>query len=386
MLINDRLDRSLYTAGVGKFRRRRLIATFWIFSFLLPFIVGFAIYNLIRGEVTFLPLHITLFIALVIYMLFLYQGKPNVAFYFGIFPSILFSILFLSLWGWLYPDSDREFELILPLILLMVLQIPALIGGSLHQMLMTLGTSLIALIFYILQLNHQGRANFSVLSGLLPAFGLSVLLSLETFNSARTAEYESEKRDLLQKEIHHRVKNEATILTYLLDRDIRQTENSVLKEELAKVKARLLAVFVTHNQLYETNGLSETKWLSLKAYFQDVNQFYQEDLYQNSDQVDFVVQGPDLLVNHHDASYLGLIYNELLVNTFKHSQEPQKGTIRFVFSGGPSNGIVFTVSGFGIYKEASNRQPGRLWLSIHPGHHTVQQRELGNPNRVRLSS
>jgi two-component sensor histidine kinase len=356
MKVNHYLENRLIEVGVGKFRRGRLIATFWIFSFLLPFIVGFALYNFLRGEITFLPLHISLFLALGLYLLFLSLGRSNTAYYLGILPSIALSIFFLSLWVWGNPESDREFELFLPLIFLMVIQIPALIGSSGRQMILTLGISLLGMAFYVILLDRQGRANFPVISGLLSAFALSAVISLETFRSARTAEFESDKRDLLQREVHHRIKNEASMLAYLLDSDIRKAESAMVKEELEKIKSRVLAVFISHNQLYQTTETSESDLVNFRTYLLDVTRGYGLDLREPGRMINLQVEGPDIQLSQKDASYLGLVCNELLMNTLKHSREPVRGTVRLDYEGAPGQGFRLVYQDLGFAKKPSSGQ------------------------------
>jgi two-component sensor histidine kinase len=136
--------------------------------------------------------------------------------------------------------------------------------------------------------------------------------SLERALEQRTAALG--QRDLLLREVYHRVKNNLQLVDGLLALHMSQTANCEVVAELSDLRSRVYALGLVHQQLMTSADLESF----------DIAPF----LHQLADNVLAAGGGADcvmrveavrLIVTLDFAIPLGLLVNELLTNCFKHS-------------------------------------------------------------------
>jgi len=129
-------------------------------------------------------------------------------------------------------------------------------------------------------------------------------------------EHTNKQKEILLKEIHHRIKNNLNKISSMIGLQILSIENGKIEnteEVLRKSKLRIEAMAMVHDALYKTSNLEKINFEKyIKNLTQLVNQTY----------------GKNILIEvHSDGIYLplevmmkiGLIINELLTNSIKHS-------------------------------------------------------------------
>ncbi|MEA1945477.1 MAG: cache domain-containing protein [Euryarchaeota archaeon] len=134
------------------------------------------------------------------------------------------------------------------------------------------------------------------------------------------------EKEVLLREIHHRVKNNLQVVSSLLDMQARGAKNKDTIDALIESKNRLNAMALIHTQLYESSDLSE---INMKGF---VNKLLMQ-LFQS-----YQVQGTKItpIVSIVDYPFpismavpVGLIVNELLSNALKYAFVDRKeGTIK----------------------------------------------------------
>ena len=124
------------------------------------------------------------------------------------------------------------------------------------------------------------------------------------------------EKEILLAEVHHRVKNNMAIMNSLINLQIHQTTNKDAQELLLRNAERLQSMSMTHNYLYNQKDFEQ---IDFKKYLVDLT----KDLiasYQNDDLVissRFNLQ--PIIIPLNKAVPLGLITNEIIVNSFKHA-------------------------------------------------------------------
>jgi PAS domain S-box-containing protein len=130
-----------------------------------------------------------------------------------------------------------------------------------------------------------------------------------------------QEKEMLLKEVHHRVKNNLQIVSSLLRMQSRKVENLQTFTVLQEAQNRVQSMALIHEQLYQSSDLTE---IDLNEYLHSlVNNLFRS--YGISyDQVALSIITHDTYLNLNAAISCGLIINELVSNSLKYafSAEP----------------------------------------------------------------
>jgi len=126
------------------------------------------------------------------------------------------------------------------------------------------------------------------------------------------------QKEILLKEIHHRVKNNLQIITSLISLQSHNINDEVALEILAESKNKIQAIAMMHENLYQSKNLGAA---NIKNYLKDLLDYLQH-IFQNSlNPVSCHLKSEDLDLNLDTAIPLGLITAELITNCFKHAYQ-----------------------------------------------------------------
>jgi two-component sensor histidine kinase len=126
----------------------------------------------------------------------------------------------------------------------------------------------------------------------------------------KTKEQENE---ILVKELHHRVKNNFQIISSLLYEQQKNTSNQEFNSILSDIKARIMSMALTHEKLY----VNENFYLLenyVKSLFTDLQTIFRDSNAQLKSSFP-----EEIRINVDNALPIGLILNELMTNSLKHS-------------------------------------------------------------------
>lgn len=132
-----------------------------------------------------------------------------------------------------------------------------------------------------------------------------------------------EDKEVLLKEVHHRVKNNLQVILSLID-----LENNLCdidyKEIMGETKARINALALIHENIYKSEDLIN---INLKNYINsEVVSIF--DIY-NIKNIDLELDLEDVFIDMEKAIPIGLILNELINNSIKHGfPENENGFIK----------------------------------------------------------
>jgi PAS domain S-box-containing protein len=153
-----------------------------------------------------------------------------------------------------------------------------------------------------------------------------------------------EKETLLQ-EIHHRVKNNMSVISGLLHLQMNSTDNQIAKEALQDSQNRVQSMSMIHETLYRSDNLAD---IDLATYLSDLGKVVLQN-YAISKTVHFKVKAESVMIDSKLASTVGLIVNELIANSLKYAfTDDREGEILLELKSNKENGVELMVSDNGV--------------------------------------
>ncbi len=127
-----------------------------------------------------------------------------------------------------------------------------------------------------------------------------------------------QEKELLLREIHHRVKNNLAIVSSLLDLQAMTVGDAQLSKRLREGQSRILSVASLHEILYQSVDLGT---VAMDHYLQLLGEQIAETMGQPKGLTQYRVASAALPIEK--AVHWGLIVNELLTNVYKHAFGPE---------------------------------------------------------------
>ncbi|MFZ4522539.1 MAG: sensor histidine kinase [Bacteroidales bacterium] len=129
----------------------------------------------------------------------------------------------------------------------------------------------------------------------------------------------AEQKEIMLREIHHRVKNNLAIVISLLNLQLRNNSDNELKRIIRDIEMRIRSMALIHEHLYRSENLDR---IPLATYLHSLATIITGTFSGN--RVHLVVSLDPMDVSIETALPLGLIANELLTNAFKYAFPSQE--------------------------------------------------------------
>jgi two-component sensor histidine kinase len=123
------------------------------------------------------------------------------------------------------------------------------------------------------------------------------------------------EKDVLMKEIHHRVKNNLQVISGLLELQSKGLNDEAARDALRDGRSRVRSIALIHQNLYQFENIST---IELKRFVNDLCRQV-ESVFHKKNNVEMHIEVPYLHLDIDTAVPLGLIMNELLSNSFKYA-------------------------------------------------------------------
>jgi two-component sensor histidine kinase len=175
------------------------------------------------------------------------------------------------------------------------------------------------------------------------------------------------EKELLLKEIHHRVKNNLQVVSSLLIKQGAISDNKQVKRLMEDGQNRIKSMAVVHQLLYQTEDFRN---LNLKDYTQILSNSISHSQQFHNKEIDLEIDMDDITSHIDIAVPYGLILNELISNCFEHGF-PNGGPGKIKISVKKIEGYQYklTVSdnGKGIPDNIQERMKKSLGLNLIEG-------------------
>jgi len=140
---------------------------------------------------------------------------------------------------------------------------------------------------------------------------------------------QSEENALLEKEVHHRVKNNLALMKSLIQMQANMSDNNEFKHMSINLQGRIHSLALVHEMLYE---VKEKRKIDIRSYVQSLGTNLLV-LHQKKNLIKIVYNIDKVNLHIEQATPLGLLLNEILTNSLQHA---------------------FT-----------DNRDGRIWISLH---------------------
>jgi two-component sensor histidine kinase len=208
-------------------------------------------------------------------------------------------------------------------------KVPAIDQRALKLVIAALAAVVLAALAYILILRaFNSRLEVEVASRTLGLAQLNRELSMEVKEREERERLIAEslaEKEVLLKEVHHRVKNNLQVISSIISMQISEMGDPRIEEVLLSVKNRVFSMALVHERLYGSGNLSRIDMDDyLRALVTEIVVAYARPGLE----VDASVDAPDMAFPVERAGPLGLIVGEIVANSMKHAfRERARGRI-----------------------------------------------------------
>ncbi|WP_456438460.1 tetratricopeptide repeat-containing sensor histidine kinase [Psychroserpens sp.] len=157
------------------------------------------------------------------------------------------------------------------------------------------------------------------IAGLLGYFGYKNRQKNKTLNSQNTLlEKTIDEKNVLLKEVHHRVKNSFQIVSSLLYLQSENVTDHKAKLAIKEAENRVRSMVLVHQKLYNKD---ELVGINSKEYISDLVKDIIDSHQVQKEPIQYHLNIEPLVLDIETMTPLGLILNELIINTMKHAFE-----------------------------------------------------------------
>ncbi len=171
-------------------------------------------------------------------------------------------------------------------------------------------------------------------------------------------------KEVLMREIHHRVKNNMQVVTSLLDLQSRKISDQHALQAIKESQDRIRVMSLVHETLYRSDDL---QCIAMKDYFTRLIDDLSRLHTTAGQQIQCLVSVDEVTLSVNDAIPVGLIANELLTNAFKHAfAGRQSGCVRVVLQAIKDHKLELMVAddGVGISEDLNCQEPETLGMQL----------------------
>jgi len=182
---------------------------------------------------------------------------------------------------------------------------------------------------------------------------------LELRKSNREILDRDKEKEILLREIHHRVKNNLQILTSLMNLQASVSNNDVVKGMLKECQRRILSMAAIHEQLYMGGNMAE---IEVRSYMVQITDSILHS-FGASERVNLIINVGVSSFDIATSIPLGLMVNELVVNALKHGLKDVAGELSISVSC-EGDSVVLIVRDNGSGFDTSVKKSGSLGMEL----------------------
>lgn len=172
------------------------------------------------------------------------------------------------------------------------------------------------------------------------------------------------EKEVLLKEIHHRVKNNLQVITSLLSLQSSFINDPFISDIFKKSQYRINSMGMVHEMLYQSKDLSK---IDYKEYLERLTGSLKSAMISTAQNIEVRLMLPVVYLNVDTAIPLSLIINELLTNAFKYAfvgQENGQIMVDLEILAYPAFALRLEDNGVGYSLEAAKEKTPSLGLLL----------------------
>jgi two-component sensor histidine kinase/predicted hydrocarbon binding protein len=175
------------------------------------------------------------------------------------------------------------------------------------------------------------------------------------------------EKEVLVKEVHHRVKNNLQIVSSLLSLQADSISDKQARDKYLESISRIKAMAIIHEQLYRSKDLSK---INAEDYFSELVRFISETYNVNKKvKVKVRIRVREKFIDIDKAIPCGIIINELLSNAFKYAFPDNRAgevniELRSVVNPNYNCRLIVADNGVGIKGKINFNSPKTLGLQL----------------------
>ena len=171
------------------------------------------------------------------------------------------------------------------------------------------------------------------------------------------------EKEILLKEIHHRVKNNLQVVSSLLNIQANNISDENVVKHLKDLQSKVMSMSLIHENIYQSETLSD---VNIRKYIIMLKDNLLQSYIQNGRSIKISTDIDDIILGIERATPLGLIIAELISNSLKHAFVNSDGGNVMVDFKRANNSLVLTVSddGKGFPDKKDIEKNGSLGLKL----------------------
>ena len=170
------------------------------------------------------------------------------------------------------------------------------------------------------------------------------------------------EKNVLLKEIHHRVKNNLQLVSSLLNLQANKINNEDFSNAIKSSQDRIRSMAIVHEKLYQSKSLSE---INLSNY---LNTLIDEKLKETpDDQINFILDIPNVKFTIDKVIPIGLLINEMITNSSKHAFNSSKDNtikIQLIIKANDEGILKYEDNGTGLIQDYTVANPYSMGMDL----------------------
>jgi two-component sensor histidine kinase/HAMP domain-containing protein len=171
------------------------------------------------------------------------------------------------------------------------------------------------------------------------------------------------EKEVLLREIHHRVKNNMQIISSLLRLQSHNMKDKTYSRLFEESQNRITSMALVHEKLYQSKDLDK---IDFNAYIRDMVTGLFQSYGISTDRIKLIFDIGDVSLRINSAIPCGLVINELVTNSLKYAfPDGRKGEIKIqVYEIDNEIEVIMSDNGIGIPEDIDFRNTGTLGLKL----------------------